>query len=76
MSDDLKKIEWTEPGGVKLGKTTKLQGTTDFVTPDEYEMYVNKLAWAKDAETGEQGTRTPGAVMLDVDNIEQVLATE
>jgi hypothetical protein len=65
------KIEWLET--VKIGTGVKLKETTDFVSADEYRVYVTENGWAKNCDTGETGTRTPGAKKININSITTTL---
>ena len=62
-----RKLEITEPGGFMHGRDRYVQGEVRFVEEPMATEFV-RLGWAKDADTGEQGTRTPGAQSLHVDD--------
>ena len=69
ITEGKKKIEWVEESGVKIGADLKLPGTTDYVSTADFDLYVDKLGWAKCAETGNTGTRTPGAASITPNKI-------
>lgn len=61
-------IEFTELCGI--GDRAYHPGTRDTFPDAEAQQYID-LGWAKDPETGEQGTRKPGAQALAVDPLHQ-----
>ena len=77
----VRRVEITEPGGVKLGARHYQGPTTD---PDTGETIPGDIAtrpkqdadlvigqgWGRDPITGEQGERVEGAVALEVDDSE------
>lgn len=51
--------------------STYYKGDVITVDPVKYDIWVNQMGWAKDAETGEQAERVPGAHKIKVDNVAQ-----
>ena len=71
QSGDTKRIEWTEEKPVKIDGNEYAKGDIDRVSDEEHQLYVFDLAWGKDADSGETGTRTAGAVKLQPHKITQ-----
>ena len=64
---------------VEVTEERLLDGTTEYVAgdiktlPDDKAALWISLGWAKDAETGEQGERKPGAAPISPDQVSQSL---
>lgn len=71
-----RRIEITEASGVREGAYFFAHGdilTVDGtrLTADTAQRFIN-LGWAKDFETGEQGTRVPGVARINPDDLSQI----
>ena len=65
-----RQVEITEPTGIREGAVKYELG--DIVTmPEEVANKWVHFGWAKCVQTGEQGTRKPGAHKLNVDDFKQ-----
>ena len=71
----MRKIEVTEPGGFLHGRERFNEGEIRIVEEPWASEFI-RLGWAKDAVTGEQGLRVPGAYTLHVDDTIQRMSNE
>lgn len=67
-----RKLEVTEPGGFLHGRDKYFEGDIRVVEEPWASEFI-RLGWAKDAATGEQGVRTPGAQVLEVQDTVQTI---
>lgn len=75
QNTETRRVEITEPGGIKLGRSHFAQGDIKTFDKDVGDMIVD-AGWGKDTETGEQGERVEGSVKLEVDSVIQKVAAD